>query len=322
VRGRPPRIVGVPSAPMTVRTILYIGLAIVALILVVALVRVLPRQRAVLPSPLSAAIAIGIGFVTNFFDTLGIGSFATTTSLFKFLRFVPDERIPGTLNVGHALPTVVEAAIFIGIVAVAPYTLVFLILASIVGAWLGAGLVSRLPRRYVQIGMGSALAVAAVLFIMTNLKGSQFGLTGNALGLDGVRLWIGIAVSFCLGALMTIGIGLYAPCMIMVSLLGMNPIAAFPIMMGSCAFLMPVASLRFIRFNAFSMRAALGLTIGGIPGVWIAAHMVYRLPIVYVRWLVVVVVLYAAIAMLRSAVRGAAGSNLSEKRAVVPESVG
>jgi len=170
--------------------------------------------------------------------------------------------------------------------------------------------------------MGSALAVAAVLFIMTNLKGSQFGLTGNALGLDGVRLWIGIAASFCLGALMTIGIGLYAPCMIMVSLLGMNPIAAFPIMMGSCAFLMPVASLRFIRFNAFSMRAALGLTIGGIPGVWIAAHMVYRLPIVYVRWLVVVVVLYAAIAMLRSAVRGAAGSILSEKRAVVPESLG
>src|SRR5580704_3044123 len=311
---------------MTLRWILYIGLIVVALVmivaLIVALIRGLPRQRVAFPGPLSAATAIGIGFATNFFDTLGIGSFATTTSLYKFLRFVPDERIPGTLNLGHALPTVVEAAIFIGIVAVAPYTLVSLILASIVGAWLGAGLVSRLPRRYVQIGMGSALAVAALLFIMTNLKGSQFGLTGNALGLDGVRMWIGIAVSFCLGALMTIGIGLYAPCMIMVSLLGMNPIAAFPIMMGSCAFLMPVASLRFIRFNAFSMRAALGLTLGGIPGVWIAAHMAYRLPIVYVRWLVVVVVLYAAIAMLRSAMRGTADSNLRQKRAVVPESLG
>jgi uncharacterized membrane protein YfcA len=286
---------------MSLRTIIYIGLAVVALVQIVALLRALPRQPIAVPGPVSAAIAIGIGFVTNFFDTLGIGSFATTTSLYKFLRFVPDQRIPGTLNVGHTLPTILEAAIFIVIVAVEPPTLILLILASVGGAWLGAGFVARLPRRGVQIGMGTALAVAAVLFIMMNLKGNQFGLTGTALGLSGVRLWIGVAVSLCLGALMTIGIGLYAPCMIMVSLLGMNPIAAFPIMMGSCAFLMPVASLRFIRFNAFSMLPALGLTLGGIPGVWIAAHMVYHLPIAAVRWLVVVVVIYAAIVMLRSA---------------------
>lgn len=269
--------------------------------MIVALVGALPRHRPVMPEPLAAAIAIAIGFVTNFFDTLGIGSFATTTSLFKFLRFVPDERIPGTLNVGHALPTVVEAAIFIGIIAVEPRTLILLILAAVIGAWLGAGLVARLPRRYVQIGMGTALLAAAALFIMTNLKGSQFGLVGTALGLEGTRLAIGVAVSFCLGALMTIGIGLYAPCMIMVSLLGMNPIAAFPIMMASCAFLMPVASLRFIRYDAFSMRAALGLTLGGIPGVLIAAYIVKSLPLAAVRWLVVVVVIYAAVVMLRSA---------------------
>ncbi|MFZ0031704.1 MAG: sulfite exporter TauE/SafE family protein [Candidatus Cybelea sp.] len=286
---------------MTVHTILFIGLLLVGLMMIVALVRALPRHRPVMPEPLAAAIAIAIGFVTNFFDTLGIGSFATTTSLFKFLRFVPDERIPGTLNVGHALPTVVEAAIFIGIIAVEPRTLILLILAAVIGAWLGAGLVARLPRRYVQIGMGTALLAAAALFIMTNLKGSQFGLVGTALGLEGTRLAIGVAVSFCLGALMTIGIGLYAPCMIMVSLLGMNPIAAFPIMMASCAFLMPVASLRFIRYDAFSMRAALGLTLGGIPGVLIAAYIVKSLPLAAVRWLVVVVVIYAAVVMLRSA---------------------
>jgi uncharacterized membrane protein YfcA len=286
---------------MTVRTLLLIGLAVVALVLIVALLRALPRHRSGLPGPVDGAIAVSIGFVTNFFDTLGIGSFATTTSLFKLLRFVPDEHIPGTLNVGHALPTVVEAAIFIGIVAVEPPTLLLLIAASIVGAWLGAGYVARLPRRYVQIGMGTALIAAAILFVLANLKGSQLGLTGTALGLSGARLAIGIVVSFLLGALMTIGIGLYAPCMIMVSFLGMNPIAAFPIMMGSCAFLMPVASLRFIRFDAFSIRAVLGLTLGGIPGVLIAAHLVNRLPIAYLRWLVVIVVIYAAIVMLRSA---------------------
>jgi uncharacterized membrane protein YfcA len=278
-------------------TLLVVALVLVALVLIVALARALPRHKNSAPTPLLGAI----GFATDFLDTLGIGSFAVTTSLFKFFRAVPDERIPGTLNVGHALPTVVEALIYIVIVAVEPKTLLLLIVASIAGAWLGAGFVARWPRRYVQIGMGTALLAAAVLFILTGIKGSHFGLNGSALGLDGPRLWIAVAINFGLGALMTVGIGLYAPCMIMVSLLGMSPVAAFPIMMGSCAFLMPIASLRFIRFDAISMRAVLGLTLGGIPGVLIAAYIVKSLPLGAVRWLVVVVVLYASYVMLRSA---------------------
>jgi uncharacterized membrane protein YfcA len=100
---------------------------------------------------------------------------------------------------------------------------------------------------------------------------------------------------------MTLGIGLYAPCMILISLLGMNPTTAFPIMMGSCAFLMPVGSLRFIRERSYSLRAALGLAIGGVPGVLVAAYIVKSLPLATVRWLVIAVVLYTAISMLISA---------------------
>lgn len=247
------------------------------------------------PNPLQ----LFVGLLTDFLDTLGIGSFAPTTSLFTFFKLVPDEKIPGTLNVGHALPTVVEALAFIAIVGVDPVTLVSLIVAAILGAWLGAGLVARWPRRYVQIGMGGALAVAAVLFAMKNLNILSGG--GTAMGLSGATLALAIVINFCLGALMTIGIGLYAPAMIMVGLMGMDPKAAFPIMMGSCAFLMPAASLRFIKFDAYSIKAALGLTLGGIPGVLIAAFIVKALPIVYVRWLVIVVVVYAAFTMLRSA---------------------
>jgi uncharacterized membrane protein YfcA len=88
--------------------------------------------------------------------------------------------------------------------------------------------------------------------------------------------------------------------MILVSLLGMNPTAAFPIMMGSCAFLMPVASLRFIRERSYGLRAALGLAIGGIPGVLLAAYIVTSLPLYAVRWLVIVVVTYTAITMLKA----------------------
>jgi uncharacterized membrane protein YfcA len=251
-------------------------------------------------------VHLAIGAVTNFFDTLGIGSFAPTTSIFKLRRLVPDEAIPGTLNVGHTLPTVTQAFLFIAIVKVEVPTLVGMIAASVAGAWLGAGVVAGLPRRGVQIGMGCALLAAAFLFAMTNL--GLFPAGGNTLGLSAPLLWAGLAGNFALGALMTLGIGLYAPCMILVALLGMNPQAAFPIMMGSCAFLMPVGSARFIRKGSYRLAPALGLTIGGIPGVLAAAFLVKSLPLTALRWLVVAVAAYAAFAMVRSARREMAAS--------------
>jgi len=240
-----------------------------------------------------------LGMATNFFDTLGIGSFAPTASVFKFRRMVPDEKIPGTLNVGHALPTLLEAFLFIAIVKVDVVTLVLMMAASVCGAWFGAGIVASWPRRTVQIGMGIALLTAACFFLMANLN--LFPAGGNALILQHWRLWAGVIGSLILGALMTLGIGLYGPCMILVSLLGMDPHAAFPIMMGSCAFLMPVASARFIEAGSYSPRASLGLALGGLPGVLIAALIVKSLPLAAVRWLVVVAVVYAAFSMLRSA---------------------
>ena len=248
-----------------------------------------------LPSPLHAAI----GFGTNFFDTLGIGSFAPTTSLFKFFRLVPDERIPGTLNVGHTLPVVAQAFIFVAIIEVELVTLVAMIAAAVVGAWLGAGIVADLPKRAIQVGVGVGLLLAAGFFVMSNLGAFPAG--GEARGLDGAALAFAVAVNFGLGALSTLGIGVYAPAMVLVSLLGMNPQVAFPIMMGSCAFLMPVASTRFVQKRRYSLRPALGLALGGVPAVLIAAFIVKSLPVETLRWLVAAVVLYTAFVMLRSA---------------------
>ncbi len=248
-----------------------------------------------LPSPLQAAI----GFVTNFFDTLGIGSFAPTTSWFKLQNVVPDERIPGTMHVGHTPPVIVQAFIFIAIIQVDMITLASMIGASVLGAWLGAGVVANWPRRNIQIGMGIALLLAAVTFVAANLGFAPVG--GEAIGLRGVGLGVAAVTSFILGALMTLGIGMYAPSMIIISLLGMNPAVAFPIMMGSSAFLMPVAALRFIKAGAYELRPAIGLALGGRPAVLIAAFIVKSLPLETMRWLVVVVVSYAAIMMLRSA---------------------
>jgi len=245
------------------------------------------------------AFQTAIGFVTAFFDTLGIGSFATTTSVYKLRSMVPVKLIPGTLNVGHTLATIAQAFIYTKIVPVESTTLVLMITAACAGAWLGVGFVVHWPRRKIQIGMGIALLGAATVFLMQALNLVPGG--GDTLGLTGVRLAIGLAGNFALGVLMMLGIGLYGPCMILVSLLGMQPTAAFPIMMGSCAFLMPVASARFVRTRTYHTQATIGLLLGGVPAVLIAAYLVVSLPLGAVRWLVIVVVIYTSLNMLLTA---------------------
>lgn len=244
-----------------------------------------------------------IGFITNFFDTLGIGSYAPTTAMWKAWKIVDDRLIPGTLTVGHTPPTIAEALIFIAIVEVDFKTLALLLTASVLGAWLGAGVVASWSKKHVQLGMGITLFIAALLYVLKNLdemRGAPIIPGGSAMILVGLPLLLGFVGNFILGALMTIGVGLYAPCLIMISLLGMNPTAAFPIMMGSCAFLMPIASGRFIKKRCYSLRPALALSVGGVPAVLIAAFIVKSLPLTTLRWLVVAVVLYTSVSMLRS----------------------
>jgi uncharacterized membrane protein YfcA len=247
-----------------------------------------------------------VGSVTNFFDTLGIGSYATTTTLYRLRRTVDDEKIPGTLTIGHTLPTLTQAFIYISIIEVEVKTLVLLIGASVLGAWLGAGVVTRLPRRGIQVGMGAALLAAASLLVFKLLASKPP--ESPVRGLDGMLLVTAFIGNFVFGALMTIGVGAYAPIMIMLTLLGMDSDTPFPIMMGSCAFLMPVASVRFLRTEKYDGRAALGLALGGIPAVCLAALLVYilkqfdkKMDLNIIGWLVVVVVLYTAVTMLRTA---------------------
>lgn len=281
------------------RTVLYIALGIFGIAFTCYWIAAVMRDRSQRRTP--TLLDLGIGLVVNFFDALGIGSFATTTSCFKLWDLVPDEQIPGTLNVGVALPAVLEAFLYIAVVDVDPLTLSSMIAAAVMGAWLGARVVCRWPRRKIQVGMGITLLITATFGVLTQLHFFPGG--GDLLGLTGPRLLVAIAVSGALGALMTLGIGFFAPCMMVIYLMGMNPKAAFPIMMGSVAFLGPVASVPFIRERRYSLKSALGLTIGGIPGVLLAAYLVKSLPLGAVRWLVIAVVIYTAAMMLRSAVR-------------------
>ncbi len=241
-----------------------------------------------------------VGLVTDFFDTLGIGSFATTTTLYRARRTIDDRLLPGTMNVGHALPTVVQAYIYTQVIEVEIRTLILMIAAAVAGSLIGAPIVARWPRKNVQVGLGLALLVLTGVLVYRQLWTEPK--TGT-IALEGGMLAAGIVGNFVLGALMTIGVGLYAPCLVMVSMLGMNPGTGFPIMMGSCAFLMPLASVPFIRQKSYSPSAAIGLTLAGIPAVIIAAKIVESLPLYWVKWLVAIVVVYTSITLLAAARR-------------------
>jgi uncharacterized membrane protein YfcA len=341
--------------------VLFVALAVLT-VLFVAMWVAEARKHPDTPDPgRTDAERIAVGFFANFFDALGIGSFATSTTYFRLRKLVRDELIPGTLNVGYCLPTITQAFIGITLIAVEPRTLVLMIAAAVAGSWFGAGVVSRMPRRAIQIGMGIALLVAAgFLFAKVaqfmpsgsvrvgatdTVLRSEGALTaspvsplragtpldlvdagrewckvdvpgtkeqgyvqtsaveGVVLGVTGVRLLLGLVGSFFLGSIMPLGIGYYAPCMVLIALLGMNPRAAFPIMMGACAFLMPVAGMKFVRTRRYSLRATVGMAIGGVFGSALALLVVKSLPLYYVMWLVTVVIIYTGVSLLRSAAR-------------------
>ncbi len=276
----------------------YVAISLAGVVFIIGAIRAARRSTTVRwPTP----VELIIGFVTDFFDTLGIGSFAPTTAIYKLRRIVPDELIPGTLNAGHTPAAIAEALIFVTAIVVDPLLLATVVGSAAAGAWLGAGVVARLPRRAIQVTMGVALLIAGTVFTAINLGALPGG--GTAMSLGGWKFGLAVGINFILGALMSAGIGMYAPCMITLALMGMHPLAAFPIMMGACALLQPVASLRFFQTGKFAWGPSLGLAFGGVVGVLIAAYIVKTLPLVALRWLVIVVIAYAAFAMLRSAAR-------------------
>lgn len=233
-----------------------------------------------------------VSFLTQFFDTLGIGSFAPMTSSFRILKLVDDRVIPGTLNAAATIPVIMEAIIFIQAVKVEPITLIGMLGSALLGAVVGAGIVAKLEKKMIQIVMSIALFIVAFIMIAGQMNWMPVG--GEALGLTGTKLVIGIVANFILGALMMAGVGLYAPCMALVYLLGLSPTVAFPIMMGSCALLMPWGSIRFIKEGAYNRKVTMWFLIPGIIGVAIAAFLVKSMPLYWLKWLVTAVLVYTA----------------------------
>ncbi|MGF1699038.1 sulfite exporter TauE/SafE family protein [Photobacterium makurazakiensis] len=282
---------------MTVFMVIQAGLLVGAGVFVTMLLMAWRKNRK--QEAQTKILPIGlIGGFANFCDTLGVGSFAIKTAGYKQFKLVDDKLLPGTLNCQAVLATVIQSLIFLTAVDVDPMTLVSMVVAACLGATVGARLVSSWDRQLIRIVMAGALLVVASLMLAGQLE--LFPLGGMALGLSGWKLAVAVVGNFLFGALMTVGIGLYAPCMTLVYLLGMHPLAAFPIMMCSCAFLSFFSAGGFIRMNRINSRAALVVAITGPIGVVIAAYLVKSLDMHLLAWLVIGVVLYTSITMYRS----------------------
>jgi membrane protein len=284
---------------MSVQTILLAVLAILTVIYLIVFVLDLIKHKNDFEKGTNFIVMSVIGFVINFFDVFGIGSFATGTALMKAFKQTDDRLIPGTLNVCFCIPVAIESFLFINGVEVEPVTLASMIVAAVVGAYLGAGVVAKLPTKVIRLLMGTALIVIGIVIII-----QMMGLipsSGVATGLSGIKLVIGIAANFILGALMTAGVGMYAPCLALVCLLGINPMIAFPIMMGSSAYLMPVASLKFIKEGAYNRKASLAIAIFGIFGVFIGYRFIKMLNLNALKFIIIIVMAYSAVSLFYSA---------------------
>ena len=241
-----------------------------------------------------------IGFITNFFDTLGIGSFAPLTALLRGFKQIEDKLIPGTLNVSVTIPVMIEAFVFITIIKVEKITLFLMIVAAIIGSAIGAGILSKLSEKLIQRLVGIALIITAFLLLSGQMGWIKELGVGKAIGLTGIKLIIAVLVNIALGVFQAAGIGMYAPSMALVYLLGMSPAVAFPLMMASSAFALPSASIRYIKDKAYNRKAAITITLSGSIGVLIAAFIVKTLDVYLLTWLVIIVIIYTGITLIKS----------------------
>ena len=242
------------------------------------------------------------GMIGNFFDTFGVSSFAVIIAMGKVMKMkFKDKELPAMLNVSCAIPNITEALIFLTAIEVDPTTLVSMLIAAGMGSYIGAGIVEKLDEKKIQLAMGIALFITATVIFMGLPWVNLLPVGGSSIGLSGSKLFIGVTLNFIYGALMTAGIGLYAPCMATTYILGMSPKCAFPIMMGSCAVLMPIASTRFIKDGHYPRKTSIWITIGGVVGVFAAAYIFNAMPMNMVKVLCVFVIYYTSYGMLKKA---------------------
>ena len=285
--------------------ILY-SIQILLVVVMIAMIIVVIRSYLLHRQPIFKRFGLGmlIGFITDFGDTLGIGSFATTTAAFRMTHYIDDDRkIPGTLNAVHAIPVMFQALFFITAVKVELTTLLPMTTAAVIGAYVGTHVTKKWHAPTVQRVMAVALLIAVIIMVvrMITTPGSN-----NSMGVHGLHGWwliLGIVFNFGIGVLMTMGLGNYAPELIFFSLMGVNPAVAFPVMMLDAALIMPTTALNVIKMDRVSWRGFAGVAIGGVLGVIVAAKFFTSMNVDLLNKLIVIVALWTIFGLVRDSMK-------------------
>jgi uncharacterized membrane protein YfcA len=191
------------------------------------------------------------------------------------------------------------ALAYISSINVDQMTLVLLIASQMLGAYFGPRFVVKMPVRQIRMFMGFGLVLAAFFVVA-----GKFGLLpsgGEATGLTGGKLVLGMVLLLIYGGLNNVGVGSYAPTMATVYALGLSPAIAFPVMMGACTFSVPVGAMEFVRLGQYGRKITLFSSIFGILGVLAAVFVVKSLDTSMLQWVVAAVILIAGLDLLRSA---------------------
>lgn len=285
--------------------ILY-SIQILLVVVMIAMIIVVIRSYLLHRQPIFKRFCLGmlIGFITDFGDTLGIGSFATTTAAFRMTHYIDDDRkLPGTLNAVHAIPVMFQALFFITAVKVELTTLLPMTTAAVIGAYVGIHVTKKWHAPTVQRVMAVALLIAVIIMVvrMITTPGSN-----NSMGVHGLHGWwliLGIVFNFGIGVLMTMGLGNYAPELIFFSLMGVNPAVAFPVMMLDAALIMPTTALNVIKMDRVSWRGFAGVAIGGVLGVIVAAKFFTSMNVDLLNKLIVIVALWTIFGLVRDSMK-------------------
>lgn len=278
-------------------TVLLTLIVIVNLFFVAAFVKDLIRNKNEMMNEPANTIALSFtSFFTFLLSTFGISDFAIGTVLYQKLKWVPLKKLPGTLNAQCVIPVAAMALSYITSIDVGIKTLAVCIISQVIGAYIGPRFVVKLPEKTIKQFVSIGLTIAALLILAG--KFNLISSNGTATELYGIKLAAAGILLFVYGALNNIGIGSYALTMATIYALGMNPAAAFPIMMGACTFSVPIGSMQFVKFGEYSRKITLFASTFGVLGVLTAVYFVKSLNTSMLQWLVIVVLLYTAVSMM------------------------
>ena len=240
-------------------------------------------------------------FFLYFFTAFGVSDFTVSTVVYTKTGWVDIKKLPGTLNAQGISSLLITSLAYINSVEIDILTLVPFLLLCAFGSWMGPRVSIKLKSWCLKYFMAGGLFVAGVFMLCSQLNILNIG--GTLVGLHGIKLICLWVFGFLLGFIRTFGVATHPLTMSAVYFSGLNPISAYPLMMGSSALANPVAAIQFVRLGAYERRTVLLGCSAGAVGSFVAVHIVKSMNVQLIMWLILGIVLLSSIDLFNQATR-------------------